>query len=149
MSNQQIVAGSPMRPVSSPAMSSWPDLQYEACVSSCAAGLKSKRKAVGCTYNLCAAIAPMGISWCTDGYCSSRSSQLGKLIEDWLPFPSPACIAPFCAEKAGQQGRSFPDSAHLISHVLCVPGVCGILSKMVLLSSSGGQQREIAAACIV
>lgn len=66
MSNQQIVVGSLLRPVSSPAMGSWPDLQYKVCVSSCAAGLKSKRKAVGCTYNLCATIAPMGISWCTD-----------------------------------------------------------------------------------
>lgn len=48
--------------MSSPAMGSWSDLKYQACVSSCGISLKSKQKAVGYAHNICNDVAGISVS---------------------------------------------------------------------------------------
>lgn len=52
---------SSLQPVSSRALGSWPDLQYQTCVSFCEVGFKAKQKPVGYPHNIHAAMAPMVI----------------------------------------------------------------------------------------
>ena len=44
--------------MSSPALGSWPDLQYQTWVSFCEVGFKAKQKPVGYPRNIHAAMAP-------------------------------------------------------------------------------------------
>lgn len=56
----------------------WPDLQHKAYVSSCGVGLKYNQNAVGYPSNVCAIIAPVGISCCLVVICTSEISQVNN-----------------------------------------------------------------------
>jgi hypothetical protein len=54
--------GSPLRPMNSPPMGSWADLQYSGMYFTCEADLKPKKKAIDYSHGICRALVPTGIA---------------------------------------------------------------------------------------
>lgn len=73
--------GSPVDPVISRIMRSWPDLQYQLRFSFCLTGLKSNGKVMGYLTNICITFAFIGMACLTKLRCSSQCSDLSKAIE--------------------------------------------------------------------
>lgn len=98
--------------VSSPAMGSWPDLQHQACASSCDSGLTSNQKVICWPHSICAlSITPMGISGHAGHFCSSQGSQLVRLLMTSL---SPNSLHTTFQNEESQSGRSLPFDPNLI-----------------------------------
>lgn len=71
------VESSPLGPVSSLTMDSWPDLQCQAYVPSCGTELVSNHNVVGYPHII---ITSMGIFCNVGDCCSSKGSFLGKTL---------------------------------------------------------------------
>lgn len=92
--------------------------------------------------------AALYISYLADPYCSLYGSHLGQ-TPDLMTSPSPAtCVVLSSSIKASHQTGSFLLGINLISPCPMTE-VCGVFSSEVLLSSSNGQPRAMAMACIV
>lgn len=79
-------------------------------------------------HNTYAIIALMDISYHTDHYYSSQSSQLGEIVGCF--FPPVAWIAPSITIRASQEGGSFPGSTHVIYPCL-VTNVCCVFNHLI------------------
>lgn len=98
-------------------------------------GLKSNQKAVGYYYNIHPSTAPMGISCHASNIVALRIHSWVRLLV--IP-PAAACITSSIM-RASHQGGS----------LLVMTKACAIFSNRFLPSSSCGQPRVMAMACIV
>lgn len=93
-------------------MYSWPDLQYQKCVSFCEVGHKSKQNVHGCPPDICATSAHKGISCMLVSMAVHRAHYWLRLL---ICLTSESCITPSRSLRASQELRSFLISANLTS----------------------------------
>lgn len=75
-----IIVGSPLWPMISLGICSWPGLQYQAWISSCGVGLKSNQKAIDYPQILMTLFCQWAYLVRPVDFCSSQWSQLGQIL---------------------------------------------------------------------
>lgn len=87
-----IVTDSPLEPKTPPAIESWLDFPYQACIPSCRSGFVSKQKVLCYPCSIQVTSAPVLVSCQISSFCSLRHSLVHETVDD--SFPTASYIAP-------------------------------------------------------
>lgn len=94
-----IVTDSPLEPKTPPAIESWLDFPYQACIPSCGADFVSKQKVLCYPCSIRVTSAPVLVSCQFSSFCSLQHSLVHETVDD--SFPTASYIAPSSTMKVG------------------------------------------------